>query len=194
LDDRLWWLVVVEFQPSDWARGTYLNVGACWLWNVKDYLSFDVGFRLEGFIKFDSASGFEAGAQQCAARAVAEVLSLRARFATVSAVASHYIKECEQIEPNRSVWPWFHRGISCALSGQVGEAERSWEAIATPQANDYDWMTQARRDVATLALATQNGLQAFKGEVASRIAQARGLLKLSHLDASVIAAELDKRP
>src|SRR5256885_11111558 len=28
LDDQGWWLGVVEFQPSDWSKGSYLNVGA----------------------------------------------------------------------------------------------------------------------------------------------------------------------
>lgn len=49
IDDRGWWLITVEFQPSSWSRGTYLNVGATWLWYFKNYLSFDLGYRIEGF-------------------------------------------------------------------------------------------------------------------------------------------------
>jgi hypothetical protein len=44
-DDRAWWLGIVEFQPSSWTRGSYLNVGVNWLWNVKDWHSFDFGYR-----------------------------------------------------------------------------------------------------------------------------------------------------
>lgn len=29
-EDRGWWLVLVEFQPSQWSRGSYLNVGPMW--------------------------------------------------------------------------------------------------------------------------------------------------------------------
>jgi hypothetical protein len=29
LDDHGWWLIVVEFQPSAWSRGSHLNVSAC---------------------------------------------------------------------------------------------------------------------------------------------------------------------
>jgi hypothetical protein len=32
LDDHGWWLTVVEFQPSGFDHGTYLNVGVNWLW------------------------------------------------------------------------------------------------------------------------------------------------------------------
>ncbi|WP_352820518.1 DUF4304 domain-containing protein [Mesorhizobium sp. M0898] len=30
--DRGFWLSVVEFQPSSWSKGTYLNVAVHWLW------------------------------------------------------------------------------------------------------------------------------------------------------------------
>ena len=29
IDDHGWWIGVVEFQPSGWSKGSYLNVGAC---------------------------------------------------------------------------------------------------------------------------------------------------------------------
>jgi len=32
LDDHGWWLTVIGFQPSAWSKGTYLNIGAMWLW------------------------------------------------------------------------------------------------------------------------------------------------------------------
>jgi hypothetical protein len=43
LDDHTWWLVVVEFQPSSWSQGSYLNVGAMWLWHDKNRLAGDLG-------------------------------------------------------------------------------------------------------------------------------------------------------
>jgi len=47
LDDRAWWLGNVEFQPSNLTRSSYLNVGVNWLLNIKDWLSFDFGHRVE---------------------------------------------------------------------------------------------------------------------------------------------------
>src|SRR5205085_1650054 len=63
LDDQRWWLGVVEFQPSGFTRGSYLNVGINWLWNVKDWLSFDFGHRVdlpsEGeFVSYESNEQF----------------------------------------------------------------------------------------------------------------------------------------
>lgn len=31
LADHGWWLTIVEFQPSAWSKGSYLNVAAHWL-------------------------------------------------------------------------------------------------------------------------------------------------------------------
>ncbi|HEX4035315.1 MAG TPA: hypothetical protein VHX66_12810, partial [Solirubrobacteraceae bacterium] len=38
LDDRAWWVGVVEFQASSFSPGTYLNVGAMWLWRRADHV------------------------------------------------------------------------------------------------------------------------------------------------------------
>src|SRR4051794_39139422 len=76
LDDQTWWLCAVEFQPSSWSRGTYLNVGCCWLWHVKDYVSFDLGNRVAdaGYTAFKNEAQFAAAARKYAQRAAIEVI------------------------------------------------------------------------------------------------------------------------
>jgi hypothetical protein len=71
LDDQGWWLGVVEFQPSSWSRGTYLNVGVNWLWNVKDYITFDVGGRVafpqsQQFLELKSEEQFKDAVRELA--------------------------------------------------------------------------------------------------------------------------------
>ena len=43
LDDNGYFFTVVEFQPSSWDKGTYLNIGLTFLWdyNQSDVLYFD---------------------------------------------------------------------------------------------------------------------------------------------------------
>jgi hypothetical protein len=49
LDDRGWWVGVVEFQSSSWSKGRYLNVGGMWLWHEHGRdVHFDVGHRVDG--------------------------------------------------------------------------------------------------------------------------------------------------
>jgi hypothetical protein len=48
-DDHGWWAIVVEFQPSSWGRGSYLNVGLSWMLYEQSHWAFDIGYREEGF-------------------------------------------------------------------------------------------------------------------------------------------------
>ena len=52
IDDNGWYLILVEFQPSMWSKGSYLNVGIHYLWDARDYLGFDYGYRISGFVEY----------------------------------------------------------------------------------------------------------------------------------------------
>src|SRR6185295_17783420 len=56
IDDHGWWLINVEFQPSNHAKGFYLNVGEQHLWVVSDHFAFERAERPLGgstFIAFE---------------------------------------------------------------------------------------------------------------------------------------------
>lgn len=53
IDDNGWFLIIVEFQPSYWDKGSYLNVAVHYLWDDKDYLSYDYGHRVGSFVPFN---------------------------------------------------------------------------------------------------------------------------------------------
>lgn len=56
IDDNGWFLILVEFQPSNWEKGSYLNIGINFLWADKDYLSFDYGYREHSCVSFKGDS------------------------------------------------------------------------------------------------------------------------------------------
>jgi hypothetical protein len=93
LDDHGWWLGVVEFQPSSWSRGSYLNVGVNWLWDPKDYLVFDLGGRVdlpgEGeYVEYESDEQFAPLVRKLAVLAAERVRYYRDVLPTVAAAAS----------------------------------------------------------------------------------------------------------
>jgi hypothetical protein len=49
VDDNGWFVIYVEFQPSDFSKGSYLNVGISFLWDkagmFSDLLAFEIGDR-----------------------------------------------------------------------------------------------------------------------------------------------------
>lgn len=60
IDDHGWWLLNVEFQPSNHAVGCYINVGAQHLWAPRNHLCFEQMERPLGGSSFVSLNGDEA--------------------------------------------------------------------------------------------------------------------------------------
>jgi hypothetical protein len=59
-DDHGWWVGVVGFQPSRFSRGSYLNVGAMWLWSGNSHVTDQVGVRVRRapFVSYESDAQF----------------------------------------------------------------------------------------------------------------------------------------
>ena len=67
VNDHGWWIVNVEFQPSGFAKGSYLNVGAQWLWRPSPSFAFEYGDpirirfpseKTQDFMPFESEGQF----------------------------------------------------------------------------------------------------------------------------------------
>lgn len=64
LDDNDYFFTVVEFQPSNWDRGTYLNIGLTFLWdyNQSDVLYFafsrQIASRYGKFVEYKNETQF----------------------------------------------------------------------------------------------------------------------------------------
>ena len=174
LDDHQWWVTVVEFQPSAWSKGTYLNVGACWLWYAKDYLSFDDGYRVDSFTSAENLEGFESAVEDVAARARQEVLHFRQRFATLHAVAEHLkSKETRSID----IWGHYHAGVSSGLAGWQSESVRHFRAALAAGERDVEWVHNLKKECDHLLLLV-NDPPAFQSYISSVVAASRAALKL----------------
>ncbi len=126
IGDHHWWVDLVEFQPSSWPKGSCLNVAACWLWDGKDYFSFDVSHRVSGHVQFVDPKLFETEMRVMANQARAEVLTLRNRFHSLAAVA-HWLDS----QPDDGGWKSFHAGISNGLVGNVDGARTRFLRVAS---------------------------------------------------------------
>jgi hypothetical protein len=96
LDDNGWWVCVIEFQPSSYSRGSYLNVGAHFLWRPRGHLSFDFGHRVElgnhgrsnDYVEYESDQQFAPLADLLARRAAERLAELRQLFSSFDAASS----------------------------------------------------------------------------------------------------------
>jgi hypothetical protein len=169
LDDHHWWLGVVEFQPSSWSQGSYLNVGCSWLWRVKDHVSFDEGSRVRPFCGFRDEQQFGPVAEQMAQSAADEIKRYRSLFPKVSSVCTYY----QQHRPS-GFWPTFNAAIACALAGQPEEAQRFFRSVIAEQDDNREWVLTAQNDAKKLsALVPQT--EHFRQTIVERIQQTRKL-------------------
>jgi hypothetical protein len=79
--DERFWYIFIEFQPSAWSKGTYLNITPIWLF-LQSWGG-EAAHRINGYIKFESAGQFGPVIEQGAQLIAAEVIALRARFRTL---------------------------------------------------------------------------------------------------------------
>jgi hypothetical protein len=126
LDDRGWWLCVVEFQPSSWTRGSYFNVGAMWLWHERDDIFFALGYRVDEapFVEFESEEQFAPAARNLAEVAAQKVDDYRALFPDVASAARYLEKEARRRDdPGHAL----DAGIAWGLAGERRKAERAFD-------------------------------------------------------------------
>ena len=165
LDDQGWFLIVVEFQPSSYSKGSYLNIGCNWLWNPKDYLSFDYGSRLEPFKPFINEQQFAFVAEFLARRAADEVLALRAKFPDPAGMLA-------AINPTDLSNPWtgFHLGIANGLQERPEEARRLLQSVQAKQLRMPPWLEKLQQDAVALNSLVGDP-DAFRKEIEHRVLQ-----------------------
>lgn len=143
LDDRGWYLVMVEFQPSSWSVGSHLNVGCAFLWTPQNHLSFDFSLdgdgRAQGFEPFESADQFAVIASQLVQAAARQVNRYRECLGGVADLAAHYKQR-----PPIAFWPRYHAAIALGLTGNTSQASRLFESLRHEAADtEVAWMREA---------------------------------------------------
>ena len=166
--DQRFWAIVIEFQPSGFSKGSYLNVGAMWLWHSKNHWSFDCGSRIEGFTSFRNASQFAPVAEKLATRAAEEVSVLRSKFVSLSEVA-------RRIAPDDRArgWPVYHAAVAAGLAGDVPASNQLFRRLIE-EPTTSEWQVKLRSDSAALANLLHNA-ERFRGALLAIVQESRAL-------------------
>jgi hypothetical protein len=134
IDDHGWWTIQVEFQPSSWSKGSYLNVGINWLLYEGGVGAFHISNRVNvPFIEATGNESFEQDAHTLALRAKEEVENLRSRFSTLEAAALYYWDSVR-----RSAWDDYYYGVLLVLVGDIASARIEFESVPTHRLT-YGW-------------------------------------------------------
>lgn len=179
LKDNGWWLALVEFQPSAWSKGTYLNVAATWLWHAKDHLSFDEFNRVEGFAEFTEPQSFAIAADNYASRAATEVQALCRQFSALSSAARHL-----RTKAHGNPWHHYHAMMASLANGELGLARAEHDALSRIE-HDVPWCTELKAK-ATLILVQARDQVTARTLVSREVATARMHLKLPAVEESAV--------
>ena len=90
ISDQGSWIIMIEFQPSAWEKGTYLNVRPHWLWLRMGAGHTDMNVRVGDFISFKRAAEFAPLVAELATQGALRVIELRGQFRTLSDVNDYF--------------------------------------------------------------------------------------------------------
>ena len=99
IDDNGYFFTFIEFQPSAHAKGTYLNVALHFLWNERDYISFDFPFgadiRVKNFVEYQNDEQFTREITKYVQEAAKQVLFYRKLqdIATAKSYAKKWLRK-----------------------------------------------------------------------------------------------------
>ena len=141
IDDNDWFLTVVEFQPSAWEKGSFLNIGTNFFWRRQDYFSFDyysgINNRVESFAEFSGDSDdFHSGMMSYAKNAASYIEEYR-RLNDVQ-----YAKEAIlQFKPAlKSGHRMYHNMMICGLARDNQAVEFYKELLVEAKTSEYDYI------------------------------------------------------
>jgi hypothetical protein len=170
ISDQRCWLIVIEFQPSSWDKGSCLNVGAMWLWHAFRGHAFNAGYRIADFVPFFNSEQFSLAAASLAAQAANEVQRLRNQFRSLQDIYRYLVEHTSEENPHI-----FHAAIAAGLVGEVDTARRLFQIYANmPHRDGPQWATELRGR--NLALAAQlDKPDLFRASVLAIIQECRAL-------------------
>ncbi len=184
-DDHGWWLILVEFQPSAWSKGSYLNVGFQHLWRATDHFSFGGRQRLhvdsEQFLSYDEThpESFQAGVARLADEA-RKAVELRRQDHHDGTEAVERIAAAETV----SIFETFDAGISLGLLGDPRGADRRFSLVLEGEPT-FAWLA-ALQDQARSMASLLSDRDRFVAEVNRRVELTRATLRLAHWKGQIL--------
>lgn len=189
LADHCYWLLVVEFQPSAWSKGSYLNVAAHWLWHPPAstaplyHLSYNFSRhglgRVGTFAALDKVEDY--GAVTALAEAAAdEAQELRATLPSLEAAADAMLA-AERVRPANLPphWGAYDAAVGAALTERGEMAAAFCRSILERPATPNSVLHPAAEKLLGIA----RDIDAVRAHIGAMIAARREGLRLAPVEA-----------
>ena len=177
IDDNGWYLTVVEFQPSAWSKGSYLNVAIHYLWDDKDHLSFDYCcderslfiHRIGDFVEFDGdGEKFASDIKTMAEAAVNKVEEYR-RFRDLDYART----AIAQYKAHHIVNTLYPKLMICGLSRDPHAADYFNELLWVLRSTDVEWTRKYYAELTEVIGPIIDDPQAFCDYISAKINRQR---------------------
>jgi hypothetical protein len=163
LRDHVWWLAIVDFQPSSWSKGSYLNVACMWLWHPQDDIAFHVSERLGRYAEFVDEASFRPTVDDLARVAAEESLKNEQQFQSLQAVLS-YLET--RLVGSQNHWDYYNAMMAALGCGQIDRAAKLFQSLQRLAAT-YEWCVSLQERAAhVMTVARGNMASAVEEQVA----------------------------
>jgi hypothetical protein len=181
LYDSGWYVIMIEFQPSAWDKGSYLNIGVDLNFYPSNDLAFSYGYREKGFSGAEDEKQFIEIVGNYCDHVIKKTQSLKEEFKDISTA----IDNIERRYPDDS-WHHFDLGILYGLTGNTKKAKYFLNKLAR-QKCEYDYEFERQKASADL-LSLLSDKEKFLSHTKELIARSRQLKKLPTLDTDLLPA------
>lgn len=144
ISDHGAWVVMIEFQPSAWEKGTYLNVWPSWLWLRMG--SGDADIRVGEYIPFESVQQFEPLVKELAEQGARTVLELRRRFRTLSDINAYFAGRVAG-----EGFPVYRAAMTAGLLGDITSSRNLLRRLKDWPPIGLQWQQMMQEECAAMA-------------------------------------------
>ncbi|RDV04844.1 hypothetical protein [Undibacter mobilis] len=171
ISDERYWAIWIEFQPSAWSKGSYLNVRPSWLW--LRYGGNDDHPRPADFIPFENTEQFTPLIKDMAAIAAQTAVAMRDRFRTLEDVHRFFSERVSQ-----DGFPVYRAAITAGLVGDLKAARPLFERMENiDMANWGPWILKLKTECAELAALLDDPVR-YKAAILETITDRREKIRL----------------
>ncbi|MCL1992794.1 MAG: hypothetical protein FWG66_07590 [Spirochaetes bacterium] len=170
IDDNGWFIIIIEFQPHNYNRGAFLNIGINFNWYLNDYFSFDIGGREKDFIEYKNTDQFTAEIKKICEYSIEKINGYRSQFKN--------IKDAEKIilktqYTSDDFWGNYHRGIISGLVGNMDNLKKYFEKILNEPDDNIGWRIELKKNIKELKALAEKDSSNFNEKIKGIIKEAR---------------------
>jgi hypothetical protein len=179
IDDNGWFIIIIEFQPNKFYKGTFLNIGINFNWYLQNHLSFDMGYRESEFIKFVEEKEFIESVDKLCKRVIEKVLRYKNDLKTMEnsekTISEHSFTSDE-------LWGNYHRGVASGLTGNIRKLNEYFDELLNANDDGIEWRLELKRRTNELKEIANADANEFKEKIVNIIYETRKLKKLNEVE------------